>query len=849
MYASVAEMKRQKAKRSGGGTLLKLHHSFHSTPELHDEQHPPSNNQSFNHQYSPRHRSHSQSDLNSLNLRNSRQSWIAKFAKKDGGGTSINHQIIPKPPPDEPPPPPPIGQIVKVDVSKAHGDYASVTIANIKKDEVMSSFRPGDSAKLYASPETVNNVGIKSEQPNAPDDGGTLNRVRKYPSTQSTTSRSNLLPPKMNNGPPTTLPQHTCPNNVASSESENSGDSSNAIYSTFKNLRSRSTTNNKGTVDSVSTDSGNSTDKSSFTKEKPLYAKPMLPKTLPFIPDPDYDLSEGEEEEEEKGLQTDQMEKPIVQLSSWEDRGAKLAAEAAAQKAQAQEAIKRSEKEASSKSGPSIVYISGSDTGTSPKNVSTCKIDEKKETATTVDFKDDLAKKIAERNSKIVFINSDSKQVPGKGHKVEIVDVRPGTMRDIVERRREGSGGGVIETSSSGTVRKNISVFERRQENVIKIKVNEHRRSDGMRIATAADVTTDASLIKSSQSFPSDLSQEDSSGISSDVQGQSDGSKQSQNEPFAELVTTQTTSVVAKPSHKIKMGTGQALLMKKSTMDPPPPRKGVTMGHGGASQQLNRGASRLQQQDHRQPARPPVDANSSVRPKNIAMSIKVKDDRCSDLEKSIEESLEMIKMQVDLLSGHGTSDPTKIQELFPPPPGFDSSGASNRPAHGDSLPMAIAPPPEFSDSYRTQNEPKMAHSLPKTKYTARDAMTDLVGTRSHNSSPARQLCNGTIPPTSSLKFDTPTSSLLSSVNGPRLKTIQKEFRNKPLQQWSGKDVSDWLESLFMPEYKTNFTEAGITGTTLATLDSDDLSELGVKRVGHRLNIERSLKRYLMKDRD
>ena len=30
---------------------------------------------------------------------------------------------------------------------------------------------------------------------------------------------------------------------------------------------------------------------------------------------------------------------------------------------------------------------------------------------------------------------------------------------------------------------------------------------------------------------------------------------------------------------------------------------------------------------------------------------------------------------------------------------------------------------------------------------------------------------------------------------------QKEFRGKSLQEWSAGDVSDWLDSLFMPEYK------------------------------------------------
>ena len=30
---------------------------------------------------------------------------------------------------------------------------------------------------------------------------------------------------------------------------------------------------------------------------------------------------------------------------------------------------------------------------------------------------------------------------------------------------------------------------------------------------------------------------------------------------------------------------------------------------------------------------------------------------------------------------------------------------------------------------------------------------------------------------------------------------QKEFRGKSLADWSAGDVCDWLDSLFMPEYK------------------------------------------------
>ena len=73
---------------------------------------------------------------------------------------------------------------------------------------------------------------------------------------------------------------------------------------------------------------------------------------------------------------------------------------------------------------------------------------------------------------------------------------------------------------------------------------------------------------------------------------------------------------------------------------------------------------------------------------------------------------------------------------------------------------------------------------------------------------------------------------------------QKEFRTKPLIGWSTTDVCDWLDSLFMPEYKPAFLQNDVDGFKLASITKSELESLGVIRVGHMLNIEKSLKRYL-----
>ncbi|XP_046640402.1 protein shank-like, partial [Daphnia pulicaria] len=74
------------------------------------------------------------------------------------------------PPPNHPPPPPPPpSQVVRVDVTKAHSEYAAVAAAGGDRPStpVMSSFQPSDNAKLYALPEDMKNVGVMTLRPTA----------------------------------------------------------------------------------------------------------------------------------------------------------------------------------------------------------------------------------------------------------------------------------------------------------------------------------------------------------------------------------------------------------------------------------------------------------------------------------------------------------------------------------------------------------------------------------------------------------------------------------------------------------------------------------------------------------
>uniref|UniRef100_A0A8C2CAF3 SAM domain-containing protein n=2 Tax=Cyprinus carpio TaxID=7962 RepID=A0A8C2CAF3_CYPCA len=68
------------------------------------------------------------------------------------------------------------------------------------------------------------------------------------------------------------------------------------------------------------------------------------------------------------------------------------------------------------------------------------------------------------------------------------------------------------------------------------------------------------------------------------------------------------------------------------------------------------------------------------------------------------------------------------------------------------------------------------------------------------------------------------------------------FVSKPLSYWSKYDVADWLTYLNLAEHRERFLDNEIDGSHLPSLTKEDFLDLGVSRVGHRMNIERALKR-------
>ncbi|XP_025266569.1 protein shank isoform X5 [Camponotus floridanus] len=274
VYASVAEMKRKGKSQSkvrffgglGGGS--DLHRDFHSTPDLNVQVQSSS-------LLAPKcHRS--QEDVNALSGRNG------------------------LPPPNHPPPPPPVGQVVKVNVGANVPDVvtpASVydNMAHIQQVKelaaatveggygVMSSFRPSNSAKLYASPEDMKTVGYRS---------------RSLPANRPHLRKSHSLRNPPNSSMfKSTGSQQALNNNVGNMNSNGNGN--NQYAQPLKTTRSHSTAGirerKKKTV--ILNASSSVTNLSSIASGTNGTTVP--PNSAPPIPEPDYSLSESENDEGE----------------------------------------------------------------------------------------------------------------------------------------------------------------------------------------------------------------------------------------------------------------------------------------------------------------------------------------------------------------------------------------------------------------------------------------------------------------------------------------------------------------------------------------------------------------------
>ncbi|XP_013408002.1 SH3 and multiple ankyrin repeat domains protein 3 isoform X4 [Lingula anatina] len=104
-----------------------------------------------------------------------------------------------------------------------------------------------------------------------------------------------------------------------------------------------------------------------------------------------------------------------------------------------------------------------------------------------------------------------------------------------------------------------------------------------------------------------------------------------------------------------------------------------------------------------------------------------------------------------------------------------------------------------------------------------------------------------VPPPAEFSSSDSTEAYVASLPPPVMQERKpmgplRPFEIKSITDWTCDDVSDWLDDLKLSEYKTIFVENDIDGQNLATLTRNDFLELGVSRVGHRMNMERAIKK-------
>ncbi|XP_057694460.1 SH3 and multiple ankyrin repeat domains protein 2-like isoform X1 [Corythoichthys intestinalis] len=189
-------------------------------------------------------------------------------------------------------------------------------------------------------------------------------------------------------------------------------------------------------------------------------------------------------------------------------------------------------------------------------------------------------------------------------------------------------------------------------------------------------------------------------------------------------------------------------------------------------------------------------------------------------------------------SGNSLDSPTGNQGAFGTRPHSDDSGMRNNAAAASTPPSSLPPqthpcsPPDSASSLTP------CSSLPPS---VSPTLTDVFGlpTPPMGSGGGYSLsssCGGS----GSSRSPSPLT-LMQAVAA-----SGKPFASKPVELWSKYDVADWLESLHLGEHRDAFLDNEIEGAHLPSLQKEDLIDLGVTRVGHRMNIERALK--LLQDR-
>ena len=951
----------------------RLHKVFHSTPDLQGEVMVPTTELT----QEEKRRSHSQEDLFvlALNARNSRHSlacppqrtssldktrahshgsngsWqeeedfdsdspnetpcVMDHRRLRRSQSAINSSQLKKagihPPPTHPPPPVPMGQVVKVDISRSKSDYAAVGVAPSTPEEVplspgvMSSFRPSDCAKLYASPEDMKAVGYRNHE------NGTLNRK-----ANGSKARSQSLPPSTNR-----------PNVQRGSPDKDTSIDSGIYSTTYSTFRGTNDDPNRNCdLPPPPPEALKQTDPQTYARPKnnkvisemhhnpskdshKAYTGPGSVPTGPNIPDPDY----SSDDENTYNSQYEDLPNKKTRPTKKKKQTVMFAPNLVSSSKKDMSDIPHYA--APSNSPPTADTNSTSSTSSENSNSNNSIIG-------GTNFKDMIAQKAAERKARLEngggsapasATSSPSKRINGSNG-IENKCLSNAIQESaLFNKQREKTTNGQIRQKPEETSPKEDSKNKLKMKNSRSCP-NDFSMEDGDNSSSGVSsdqdvhqesnyvtvINTESELISPTKSerLTRNSSKDDSSEASessdeasdrtwiltNDKSDKSDSGKDSDSNGSRRsgTLTRNAVSLVKLPppqettepdlDNDLEIGNNRIMSrsMDQDTISTISSLSSLSSGsgstgerdsiqaHGYNNQQLMHqnyhpqmtkhqansqmvmsthghantnttpshqhptptssimyragsappashairnvvggtlGRSRSATRDHHHHHQWSCDAESigGVREKSAPPSRSAtldrnffqsnKNSRSPDAknkvecERSIEESLQLIRMHMDSLN--------EVNSL---------AGISSNAKGPENPALVLAPPPEFSDPY---------------------AQAHLEAAKRRNKTVIHISNDTEDPPVRIFKRGQPIDDFDD--------TAPKTFRNKTLSEWTTKDTTDWLEAIFMPQYKDSFYDNQIDGHKLMGLNNDALISLGVRRVGHRVDMEKSLKRY------
>ncbi|KAK3885694.1 hypothetical protein Pcinc_010114 [Petrolisthes cinctipes] len=941
VYASVAEMKKAKAQKARQAELTRLHKDFHSTPDLKAGVVPPQ----LPFTMEEKRKSMSQEDLFvlALNAQNSRHSLACPphrstaltsnqgsreskegwFSGGEEGGTeeessdspncspgpieyrmlrrsqsAVNTTMLRKagvhPPPTHPPPPPPLGQLVKVDISRSKSDYATVGLAPTTPDStplspvVQSSFRPTDSAKLYASPEEIKAVGYRS-----PDMMTTLNRKNN-----SAKTRSQSLPPSTNR--PSVQ--------RGSPEKNTSVDASiySTTYSTF-----RGTESEKGqdvTSSPVNSQKPPVSDTVTYARPKnnksvqehkeggspsKIYTGPgSVASPAPDIPEPDYSSDEdhtynSQDDSQGKKIRTLKKKKQSVAFSpnlvttaepsdpprydpadiphyaapvkhvtplssnNFKEMIAQKVAERQARQDDGtdgarsassspvkkvinggngngkaisdviqESALFNRQKEKTTPTGAKVrppAQIIREDSKTKMKNSHSCPsefLEDGDNSSSGVSSDQDVH---LESSNYVTVINTESDTISANNADRFTSHGSRDDSSEASESSDEASDRTWILTNEKGdksdSSRDSDSNGGRRTGTLTRNAVSLVKLPPPQE-TTEPDLDADLEMGPGHGAMMSRSVDQDTISTLSSLSSLSSGSGSTGERERGQHPLGQPHTHSVPPTVPSQMRATLPRLGSRASSAPPVSQAIRTTVTGSLNR--SRSASREQQWEGemgpvREKSAPPGPRSAATLDRNSYKKSTNVDTGEAEYERSIEESLQLIRMHMDSLNEVNTLAGVPAQEEAGGGQGGGSGSGGSSGGGGGSGEMVLAPPPEFCD-------------------------LSLAG-------PHRQRQNKTVIHISSDDYDPPVGVIGGGWRREEDDERSHAFRHKTLTEWTTRDTTEWLESIFMPEYKNSFEEQDIDGRKLMGLNNDALINLGVRRVGHRVSMEKSLKRY------